>query len=913
MRKIPLLLCLLVAAFVCRAAEAKPLQYLFPKSETVTVDLTGKPAGFTFKIYDDGGPTVNYSNSCDGYLLINNIPEGMVLHLEGTTNSEWAKWDYLKIWDGETAEATPFESGCTNNDIADYKYRFAPSASDYNFTTTVVSVTGTSSAMLLLFHSDGSVNNGEGVNLTAKLLLSETSDYKVSDDFVFTDDEFTNLVGYIGEEGDIAIPNTVTTIGNNAFYGCYFLTSVSIPTLVEEIGYNAFYGCNIETIDIPSEVQTIGTDAFAGITVVNYTGNADDENGDNWGAVARNGQIVGDFVLDKEDETVVIAYIGSSPVMQIPAGITRIGGYAFDKTDITDIDFSLTTNLTEISEYAFSECNKLTSVTIPASVTDIYEGAFFHCENLQTVDFSLAESLESIEGLAFSECDIISVTVPSTVSDIRVDAFEGVMNVNYPEDGDAEDDGNHWGATYRNMQDGNFIYGDADHEELIGCAKRYGVVEIPDGVTTIGSKAFIGCNVSVNVPQSVTDIASDAFSGVINIVMDEENTLDPEENDNWGAKYAGYDVDANEEYVYYYDEDNEGNILLGYIGEASDDTIPNTFVGVYNGAFSNCFNLQTVTIPDNIVYMDNYIIVNCPNLTQINCEASMEVEDESWNSDWNVYGDGDRYPVKWLCNKWDFEDGVLTLKGDVNYSYDDYGEDGYYYYPWYDSRKQIESVVVEEDVTVIGHAAFFEVNLTSIDFTNAKNLKTIDYVAFEHCDLTSVAIPASVENIKEGAFSYNYSLETVDFSNDTNLISIGNCAFYDCYELTTVNLNEATKLETIGYAAFCGANLKNVDIPATVSSIGEYAFIGTKNINYPADGEAEDEYPGVEQCVEAIGGIRPAADDGSDGTWVDEILLDDNEVGTLEEGGDSAAEEQRANNTVEHEEELERLRSEDIS
>ncbi|MBO7143395.1 MAG: leucine-rich repeat protein [Salinivirgaceae bacterium] len=815
MRKIPLLLCLLVAAFVCRAAEAnEPNPILdtawIPSNGTTSeLDLTGKPLGYSFKIYDMSGPSNNYGNGWNGYLQINNIPEGMVLHLEGTTQSEWVKWDYLKIWDGATTKATPFKSGCTNNESTDYKYRFGPSSSSdgINYSITDVSVTGTSSAMLLLFHSDGS-NNSEGVDLTATIFVK-------SGDFVFTDNEKTNLFRYIGKDDNVEIPSSVTAICNGAFKGC-----------------------NIETIDVPSEVQTIGTDAFAGITVVNYTGNADDENDNNWGAVARNGQIVGDFIMDIEDETVVIAYIGSSPVMQIPAGITRIGGYAFDKTEITDIDFSLATNLTEISEYAFSECNKLTSVTIPASVTDIYEGAFFHCENLWTVDFSLAESLESIEGLAFSECDIISVTVPSTVSEIGVDAFEGVTNINYPEDGDAEDDGNHWGATYRNMQDGNFIYGDADHEVLIGCAQRYGVVEIPDGVTTIGSNAFIGCNVSVYVPQSVTDIASDAFSGVINIVMDEENTLDPEENDNWGAKYAGYDVDANEEYVYYY---NEGNILLGYIGEASDDTIPNTFVGVYNGAFSNCFNLQTVTIPVSIEFMDEYIFANCPNLIQINCEAGMEMADESWNSDWNVYGDGDRYPVKWLCNKWDFEDGVLTLKDDVNYSYDDYGEDGYYYYPWYDSRNQIDSVVVEKDVTVIGYAAFYEANFTSIDFTNAKNLKTIDYYAFEDCDLNSVAIPASVENIKEGAFCYNYSLETVDFSNDTNLINIGSYAFYECYELTSVNLNEATKLETIGHQAFYETNLKNVDIPVTVSSIGNNAFAGTKNINYPADGEAEDE------------------------------------------------------------------------
>ena len=78
-------------------------------------------------------------------------------------------------------------------------------------------------------------------------------------------------------------------------------------------------------------------------------------------------------------------------------------------------------------------------------------------------------------------------------------------------------------------------------------------------------------------------------------------------------------------------------------------------------------------------------------------------------------------------------------------------------------------------------------------------------------------------------------------------------------------------------------------------------------------GQSEDEYPWVEQGVKAVGGVGPTTDDWRQGIDVDEVVLLDDEVATLEEGGYGSAQEQWAHNAVEHQEALERGGTEEIA
>ena len=77
------------------------------------------------------------------------------------------------------------------------------------------------------------------------------------------DDAFFGCTGLTS----ITIPNSVTSIGARAFYGCTGLTSIDIPNSVTSIGDYAFYGCaGLTSINIPNSVTSIGTGAFSGCT-----------------------------------------------------------------------------------------------------------------------------------------------------------------------------------------------------------------------------------------------------------------------------------------------------------------------------------------------------------------------------------------------------------------------------------------------------------------------------------------------------------------------------------------------------------------------------------------------------------------------------------------------------------------------
>ena len=155
------------------------------------------------------------------------------------------------------------------------------------------------------------------------------------------------VTGYEGElPDDLILPGeingkTVIAIGDNAFWGCDSLTSVTIPDSVTSIGNGAFGNCDsLTSVTIPDSVTIIGGWAFA--------------------------------------------WCYSLTSVAIPDSVTSIGGHAFawcySLTSVTIPD-----SVTIIGGWAFSSCDSLTSVTIPDSVTSIGDNAFEFCVRLASV------------------------------------------------------------------------------------------------------------------------------------------------------------------------------------------------------------------------------------------------------------------------------------------------------------------------------------------------------------------------------------------------------------------------------------------------------------------------------------------------------------------------------------------------
>ena len=182
-----------------------------------------------------------------------------------------------------------------------------------------------------------------------------------------------------GLSGTYAIPDSVTSIGDYAFYGCSSLTSITIPNGVTSIGYRAFSGCSsLTSITIPEGVTSIGSWAFSGcnsltsITIPNGVTSIGDD-----------------------------AFSGCSSLTSIiiPDSVTSIGNRAFmDCTSLTSV--TIPDGVTSIGGRAFEDCTSLTSITIPESVTSIGDKAFGSCNSLKVVAF-LGEK-PSINSSAFA-------------------------------------------------------------------------------------------------------------------------------------------------------------------------------------------------------------------------------------------------------------------------------------------------------------------------------------------------------------------------------------------------------------------------------------------------------------------------------------------------------------------------------
>ena len=281
---------------------------------------------------------------------------------------------------------------------------------------------------------------------------------------------------------DLIIPNSVTSIGKYAFYGCSGLTSITIPNSVTSIGMYAFSRCSrLTSINIPNSVTSIGWYAFQGCRGLTS--------------------------------------------ITIPNSITGIECYAFSGcSGLTSI--TIPNSVYYINSNAFYNCSHLTSITIPNSVYYIGYNAFAGC-NLTSV--VIPHSVTYIMDEAFSDCSNLTLLIiggSETEFDRSPFRNTGIEMVVLPEKYASKDES--WFEMFgKNVS--FYFYNNSEELDLVddcvfsrnheilycGLGLLSGDYIVPETVKTIESGAFKACNKlkSVLIPNTVTEVCDDIFGG----------------------------------------------------------------------------------------------------------------------------------------------------------------------------------------------------------------------------------------------------------------------------------------------------------------------------------------------------------------------------------------------------------------
>ena len=263
---------------------------------------------------------------------------------------------------------------------------------------------------------------------------------------------------------EIVIPNSITSIGDSAYYGCSGLTSMTIPFVGAKAGVTSS-----DTYQYPFG-YIFGTSSYDGgvATKQYYYGNS------------------------TSSTTSTTYYIPSSlKSVTVMGGNILFGAFSYC-TGLTSI--TIGNSVTSIGSWAFRDCTGLTSITIGNSVTSIGESAFLDCSSLTSV--TIGNSVTRIGLGAFSDCiSLTSITIPDSVTSINLYAFSGCTGLTTV----------NWNATECTNA------GSRDYPIFIGCS-NLATVNIGDNVKIIPPYAFQGCTGLTNITFNGTKAQWNAIS-----------------------------------------------------------------------------------------------------------------------------------------------------------------------------------------------------------------------------------------------------------------------------------------------------------------------------------------------------------------------------------------------------------------
>ena len=491
----------------------------------------------------------------------------------------------------------------------------------------------------------------------------------------------------------------------------------------------------------------------------------------------------------------------------LPSSIMAINNYAFyGCTKLGSVN--LPEGLKSIGTSAFYNC-KLSSITIPSTVTSIDNGAFksnptttiiwkpkecsissdtyapFYSTSSQVTSFTFGDEVEVVPAyLCKYMSNLDTVVLPPSVNRLGQYAFQyctSLKSINLP-------------TTQKTLPIG-FLYGCTSLETIelpatlttindyafYGCTSLSSV-NLHEGITSIGTSAFYNCNLtSITIPSTVTSIDDGAFKS------------NPTTTIVWRPKTCNIGTDT---YAPFYSTSSQ---VTSFTFGDEVEVVPAYLC-------KNMSQLDTVVLPPSVNRLGQYAFQDCTSLKSINLPVTQKT-----------------LPIGFLygCTSLETIELPATLTTINDYAF--YG------------CTSLSSVNLHEGLTSIGTSAFYNCNLSSI--TIPSTVTSINDGAFKSNPTTTIVWKPKTCNTGTDTYApfYSTSSQVTSFTFGDQVEIIPNYLCYKMNQLDTVILPQ--NLQTIGnYAfAYCSA-LKGAEIPSSVTLVAKNSFaycLALKSFTFP--------------------------------------------------------------------------------